>query len=133
MLNLELIAVDRLGFDLSKNSYSLNETIRVIIRTVVPFLVLILVALMTLPDDKKRLDRFFAKMKTPSLADPEADAKEVALSYQNPGRFDHKKLFPNSNWEFNKWDKVDALGFLGACGIALLVIALLKLAVSIGG
>ena len=81
MLNLELILFDKLGFDLSMNSYSLNETIRVIIRTVTPFLVLILVAFMTVPDDKKRLDRFFARMKTQVLPDPKADAEQLTLSY----------------------------------------------------
>jgi SSS family solute:Na+ symporter len=133
MLNLELILVDKLGFDLSKNSYSLNETIRVLIRTVTPFLVLIFVAFVTVPDDKERLDRFFVRMKTPSLPSAEADAKEIALSYQNPHRFDHKKLFPNSNWEFNKWDKVDGIGFLAAVGVALAIIAMLKILMIIGG
>jgi len=133
MLNLELMAVELLGFDLSKNPYSLNETIRVIIRTVTPFLVLILVALLTVPDDRKRLDRFFVKMKTPSLANAAEDAKELARSFENPQRFDHKKLFPGSNWEFYKWNRVDALGFLAACGVMALVILVLKLAVSIGG
>ncbi|RQW01852.1 sodium:solute symporter family protein, partial [candidate division KSB1 bacterium] len=59
MLSLELVIVDWLGFDLSKNPYALNETIRIIIRTLVPFLVLILVSYLTRPDDKTRLDRFF--------------------------------------------------------------------------
>ncbi|MCI0496076.1 sodium:solute symporter family protein, partial [candidate division KSB1 bacterium] len=44
MLSLELVIVDWLGFDLSKNPYALNETIRIIIRTLVPFLILILVS-----------------------------------------------------------------------------------------
>ena len=61
MLNLELILVDKLGFDLSANPYSLNETIRVIIRTITPFLVLFLIAFFTAPDDKKMLDRFLRK------------------------------------------------------------------------
>ncbi len=133
MLNLELIALDRLGFDLSKNSYSLNETIRVIIRTITPFLVLILFAFITKPDDRRLLDRFFVKMKTPSMPDPKADEEELQKSFQNPSRFDHKKLFPNSNWEFYKWDRVDALGFLASVAVAIAIIGLLKLLVSIGG
>jgi len=133
MLNLELIVVDRLGFDLSTNSYSLNETIRVIIRTVTPFLVLLLVAFLTTPDDKQRLDRFFAKMKTPVISDPKADADNLALSYEKPNRFDNKKLFPNSNWEIYKWNKVDGVGFLLAVLTLFAVLALLQILVSIGG
>ena len=133
MLNLELILVDKLGFDLSKNSYSLNETIRVIIRTVTPFLILFLVAFLTVPDDKKRLDLFFARMKTPVQADPEQDAEEMKLSYKNPQRFDNKKLFPNSNWEFNKWNKLDAVGFFVAVLAVIGILVLLQIMISIGG
>jgi len=133
MLNLELIVVDKFGFDLAENSYALNETIRVIIRTVLPFLILIVVALLTRPEDKKRLDRFFARMKTKVHPDPQKDAEEVKLSYQNPFRFDEKKLFPRSQWEFYKWDKVDAGGFAIAVLVLLAIIAMLKIVVSIGG
>ncbi len=133
MLSFELILLDTIGFDLSKNSYAFNETLRVIIRTITPFLILFLLSLVTLPEDKKRLDRFFVKMKTPALPDPAADAAELELSYQNPHRFDHIKLFPNSDWEFYKWNKVDILGFLGAVAMAVAVIIALKLMVSIGG
>jgi SSS family solute:Na+ symporter len=133
MLNLELILIDKLGFDLSTNSYALNETIRVIIRTFTPFLVLFLVAFMTTPDDKKRLDRFFAKMKTPVLSDPKADREQIAMSYENPHRFDDKLLFPHSNWEIYKWNKVDALGFLVAVLVLLVVLAMLMFLVSLGG
>ena len=99
MLNLELILIDKLGFDLSINSYSLNETIRVIIRTIIPFFVLILFTLLTRPDDKKMLDRFFAKMKTPVQPDSVSDTQELAQSFKKPDRFDAKKLFPKSSWE----------------------------------
>jgi solute:Na+ symporter, SSS family len=132
MLNLELILVDKLLFDLSKNPHSENETVRVIIRTVTPFLILFLIAFVTTPDDKKRLDRFFVKMKTPVSVDPKADSKEMKLSYENPRRFDRKKLFPNTSWEFNKWDKIDGVGFLVAVLILIGIIGMLKLLVTIG-
>jgi len=133
MLNLELILVDKLGFDLSKNAYSLNETIRVLIRVITPFLVLFLAAFVTSPDDKKRLDRFFVKMKTPTLPDPKKDAKELAISYANPHRFDSVKLFPNTSCEFNKWNKVDAIGFLVSVLALVGIIAMLYFLVSLGG
>ncbi len=133
MLSLELIVVEKLGFDLSKNSYALNETIRVLIRAITPFLILLLVSMVTAPDDKKLLDRFFVKMKTPVSPNPEIDKREMELSYQNPRRFDHIKLFPNTNWELNRWNKVDGLGFLLSLLVLVSIIVLLKVLVSIGG
>ena len=79
------------------------------------------------------LDRFFAKMKTSVKLDPEEDAKEVALSFKEPHRFDSKKICPKSNWEFYKWNKLDAIGFLSAVLVLFAILAMLKLVISIGG
>ncbi|NOX65706.1 MAG: sodium:solute symporter family protein [Chlorobi bacterium] len=132
MLNIELVFLDRIGFDLSKNSYAMNETIRIIIRTVVPFVVFLLVALYTKEESNDRIDRFFAKMKTKVADDPESDIKELELSYNNPERFDHMKVLPKSAWEFDKWDKEDIIGFsLSIVGV-FVVIGLLIFLVSVG-
>jgi SSS family solute:Na+ symporter len=114
--------LDQLGFPLSRNTYALNETVRVLIRTILPFLVLVIVSLLTRPVDKDRLDRFFVKMKTEVREDREEDARELALSYARPDRFHHKKLFPNTSWEFHRWNRVDTIGFLlaGLCIFAVL-------------
>ena len=37
---------------------------------------------------------------------------------RNPRRFDDRKLFPGSAWEFTKWDRVDTVGFLVCCGLS---------------
>ncbi len=133
MLTLELVLLDKLGFDLSANPYALNETIRILIRTIVPFLILILFSLLTRRDDKALLDRFFVKMKTPVHTDPDEDLKQLALSYENPGRFDHTNLFgPGSDWEFNKWTRADAVGFLISSLLAFAVILLLVGLISLG-
>lgn len=132
LLNLELILLDKMGFDLAKNPNALNETLRILLRTSVPFLILIAIALVTKPDDKERLDRFFVKMKTVVKTDPEQDRRELELSYANPDRFNHKKLFPNSAWELDKWDKTDISGFLISVFVVFLVIGLMKVLVSAG-
>jgi len=132
MLSLELVIVDLLGFDLSQNPYALNETIRALIRTFIPFLFLILISLMTKPDDKKRLDRFFVKMKTPVQTGKEADAREMAISYANPSRFDHLKMFPNSNWEFEKFDKTDIKGITWFSIGGILLLFLLYIVATLG-
>lgn len=134
MLSLELVLIDKFIFDLGKNPYALNETIRILIRTIVPFLILIGVSLLTRRDEKDLIDRFFVKMKTPVDVDHDEDAKQLALSYKEPSRFDHTNLFgPGSDWEFNKWTKTDTVGFLISCVMAIGVILLLVGLVSLGG
>ncbi len=123
MLNFELIALDKLGFNLQDNPYALNETIRYLIKMIFPFAVLMVVSVITKPEDKESLDRFYVKMKTPVIGDREADEKEMALSLQEPSRFDHKKMFPNSNWEFEKFDKITIKGMVWYFFAACLIIA----------
>ncbi len=132
-LNFELIILDKLGFDLANNPHALNETIRLLIKTFLPFLILIFAVYFTRPDDQARLDRFFVKMKTPVHPDPDVDAQEMELSYRDPHRFDHIKLLPHSQWEFNKWNRVDAIGFGVSALIVMAIIGFLVLFVSIGG
>jgi SSS family solute:Na+ symporter len=128
--NLELYLIDKSGINLSLNPYALNETIRIIIRTLVPFLTLIVISLLAKPDDKEMLDKFFVKMKTKVVADRVLDTKEMEASYAAPHRFDHYKLFPKSSWEFEKWDKDDVTGFAVSIAIVLGIILLLKILVS---
>lgn len=122
-ISLELVLLDKLGFDLQKNPYALNETIRILIRTLTPFVILVLISFLTRRDDKTMLDRFYVKMKTPVHVDPDEDVRQMELSYENPSRFDDRKLFPKSEWEFDKWTKTDTVGF----GISALVAALVVL------
>jgi SSS family solute:Na+ symporter len=132
LLNLELVLLQKMGFDLTRNPHALNETLRILIRTFIPFCVLVAVALLTRPDESGRLDLFFVKMKTEVKTNPHADAREIALSYAHPDRFNQKKLFPNSSWELDKWDKTDLLGFLLSVGVVFLIIYFMKLLVSLG-
>lgn len=131
-LSLELVLLEKMGFNLRTNQYAMNETIRILIRTIVPFLILIIVALRTKPDQEKEIDLFFVKMKTPVETDPAKDIEEMKLSYADPHRFDHCKLFPNSNWEFDKWTKVDTIGFIISSIAAVGIIMFLMLLLSIG-
>ncbi len=132
LLNLELIALDQLGFDLTRNTYAMNETVRILIRTLIPFLVMIVVSHLTRPMNKQQLDRFFVKMMTEVQEDRRADARELELSYANPDRFNHKKLFPHTNWELEKWNRVDTIGFLLAVLCTFAVLGFLKLLLTIG-
>jgi SSS family solute:Na+ symporter len=132
-LKVELVALDLIGWDLSKNSYSLNETLTFIFRIVFPFLILMLIALFTKPVDKERLDQFYGKLLTPVVGEsgPDDD-KEMELTRANPTRFNHLKIFPNSNWEFRKWNREDWIGVIVSSVAVLSVVGLLMLIVSLG-
>ena len=90
-----------------------------------PFVLLIFLSLLTKPDELERADRFFAKMRTPVAPTPELDKQEVELSYQTPHRFDDRKIFLRSNWQFTRWAWSDVLGFFGCWLIVCAVLAVL--------
>ena len=89
-----------------------------------PFAVLIGVSLVTRPPRPETLDLFFGKMKTPVGASLELDESAMEATRRNPKRFDQLKLFPKSSWEFTRWDKLDAVGFVTCCGISVAIVGL---------
>ena len=95
-----------------------------------PFVVLIVVSLITPRTDPQRVAVFYGTMKTPVGETPELEAAAIAETRRNPARFDDTKLLPWSNWEFCKWDRVDTIGFV-VCSvlsgaIVLLFVGVLK-------
>ncbi len=131
-LKVELVTLELLGYDLSKNSYSLNETFTFIFRIIFPFGILMLIAFFTKPEDKKRLDQFYGKMLTPVVGTHEDDEHAMKLTRANPNRFNHVLIFPNSNWEFRKWNREDWVGVIVSSLAALSVVILLVFIVSLG-
>ncbi|MBD3287480.1 sodium:solute symporter family protein [candidate division KSB1 bacterium] len=130
--NVSLVLLSSLGWDLRKNPHALNETINVLFRTLLPFLILLLFGIAASEDDKQHLDRFFVKMRTKVNEDPAIDRAEIEKSYRDLNRFEQLKLFPNSSWEFLKWNREDASGFIVSVGVVVGIIGLLYLLVSIG-
>lgn len=135
LLSLELVLFDLLGMDLEHNSYAFNETLRILTRTLVPFLIIVLVSLLSVhaKEEEDGLDRFYVRMKTPVAATPEEDRKEVEASYAEVTRFDHTLLFPRTQWQFTRWDRTDSLGFLFTLAMVGLILGLLLLVVNLGG
>ncbi len=84
-LKVDLVLIDLAGWDLSHNSYSLNETITMLVRIVIPIGVLIVVSLLTPADATDRLDQFFGKMRTKVLTDPTEDSEAMELTRAMPG------------------------------------------------
>lgn len=125
---LRLLGVDVAGF----NSAQLLTT-RYLVDALLPIVLIFGVSLLTRPAEPDRVARFYARMKTPVAATPEEDTAVIAASYANPTRFDHLKLFPKTNWEFTKWNRMDALGFAACCALVGVVIMVFKGAMALGG
>jgi SSS family solute:Na+ symporter len=119
-LKTELVVGKMTGLGLQNMKPSTLMTIRYLIASLLPFLILIPVSLITRDKGlEENIARFYVKMKTKVIPDRELDKAELQKSYDNPTRFDHLKLFPNSNWEFCKWDKDDTWGVLASTALTI--------------
>lgn len=131
---LELILLERAGARLERFPSALSETLRLLIRLTFPFAVLISVSLVTRPLPAARVDPFFVKMRTPVRAGgAEADARALEAALAAPRATEAALLRPGSAWEFQRWSRRDACGMAACIGFVGVVIALLALAVSLGG
>lgn len=119
---IDFLLYDWMGIELTKMSNAALETLRLPTRVVLPFVVMILLSLVTPRPEKQRLDRFYVKMKTPVRPDPEEDRREIELSHQDPSRFDHRRLFSFGGLEFQKPKLVDVVGFVVCFAICFLLI-----------
>ena len=108
---LDFLLYQAMNIDLANQSKAMLETLRLPPRLIAPFVVMIVLSWITKQGSQEALDRFFVKMKTPVRPDPEEDTRELELSYENPSRFDHKKMFPGTNIEIQKPTAADAIGF----------------------
>lgn len=125
---LKVLGVDVAGF----NSAQLLTT-RYLVDALIPISLIFGVSLLTRRTEPDRVARFYARMKTPVASTPDLDTEAVAASYAHPTRFDHHKLFPRTDWEFTKWNRMDAGGFAVCCALVGVVIVVFKGAMALGG
>ncbi|MCX5633745.1 MAG: sodium:solute symporter family protein [Phycisphaerae bacterium] len=122
-LNTELAVAKAIGLDLKNMKPATLLTIRYLVASFLPFIILIPVSLLTRDKGlEENIARFYVKMKTKVIPDHALDKAELEKSYANPTRFDHTKLFPNSSWEFCKWDKEDTYGVIGSLALTLAIV-----------
>jgi SSS family solute:Na+ symporter len=130
--NIEVWLAWEMGADVANWKPSRLLMIRYLVDSLMPFVLLFGVSYLTPATDRARIARFYARMKTPVGPSPELDAAWVEQSYADPARYEHTKLFPGTNWEFTKWDRVDLIGFLICCVVMVLILVLFKAALSAG-
>ena len=129
----DMVIYDKLlGLDLTQYRKAALKTLEFPFKIIAPFLVMIIASLLTQPNSKKALDRLYVKMKTPVDPDPEGDAREIDVSYARPDRFNDRKLFPDSNWEFERLTKMDFWGFVGCFAICFAIIGVVLWVARIG-
>ena len=130
---LELLLLDSIGIDLSKNPHAFNETLRLLIRLLFPFVLLIAVSLLTSSGNPAYPERFFIKMRTPvNPRGPQYDKDDLERAYKNPVVSRDTLIFQHSNLEFYKWHRRDWYGFLFSWSIVFIILALLYTVVSVG-
>jgi len=130
--NLDYYLYHLFGMDLRKADKATLTSLRIPPRLILPFVVIFFLSFLARPGSKEALDRYYVKMKTPVKPDPEEDKRELEQSYAEPTRFDHKKMFPNTNLEIQKPTFVDVAGFVVSVGICFLFLALATWLASIG-
>lgn len=123
--------LDKAGFDFSTWNKAGIGTAGFLFDAIVPFLLLIVISLMTKPNSEPILRDFYARIHTPAVADPEEDARLVREKIENPDLVEQNKLFPNTDLEFWKPTRFDLIGLAACVGFVLLIIALYMLLSSI--
>ncbi len=125
--DFECWLMSRVGLNVAKLAPSQRMTLQFFFDGLFPFAVLLVGSWLTRDTQPERAAQFYGKMKTPVGATPELEAAAMAQTRSDPGRFDHTKLFPGSNWEFCKWDRVDAVGFAACCAASFAIVVVFVL------
>ena len=123
---------DTVGCDLTRQTNGTLSTLRWWPMLIAPFGLIILLSLVTPRDDKRALDHFYVKMKTPVHSDPQADEAQIQASYRDPSRFDDKRLLPFLGLEIQKPGLVDVAGFVIGFLICFSIIGLAVWLASLG-
>jgi len=130
--NAELWVLTLFGMDFTNYSKAGLVTARFLFNAIFPFIVLILTSFFTQMNSRKSLDFFYAKLHTPIQPTKEEDTQLVLANAGQMEVLDKDKLFPNTNIEIHKPDKMDYIGFFGTWALVLLVILLLWFVTTIG-
>ncbi|MBL4886024.1 MAG: hypothetical protein JKY95_16010, partial [Planctomycetaceae bacterium] len=129
---LEFLLYQIAGIDLSKVTNATLATLELPPKIITPFLVMIFFSLLTKPNSKEALDRYYAKMKTPAHKDREADLILLEKYLNDPQAMEAKKLFPGTSLEFQRPTKTDVIGFIACFIVCFAVIAVAILLSKIG-
>jgi solute:Na+ symporter, SSS family len=129
---LDFLLYKFVGLDMTSMTNATLDTLSLPPKIITPFLVMIFLSLLTRPNSKVGLDRYYIKMKTPVVPDHEQDMRNLEEAYAEPEKLEDKKLFPGSSLEFSKPTRTDVIGVLVSILVCFLVIGLTVLVATIG-
>ena len=129
---LDYMLYQTVGMDLTKQTDAQLTTLSLPPKIVIPFLIMFLFSLITRRNSKEALDRYYAKMKTPVVPDRDQDSRNLEAAYANVEELEEKKLFPGTDFEFQKPTVVDVIGFILCFAICFGVIGLAYWVAGIG-
>jgi len=121
------------GLNMTSYPTPMIKTLGLATKIVIPFIIMIVFSLIMKPNDKEALDRYYAKMKTTVDPDPGIDRANLEAAYADPEAIEAKKLFPGSNFEFQRPSRTDIVGFVVSVVICFAIIGLAMFLVGIGG
>jgi SSS family solute:Na+ symporter len=129
---VDFLLYEWLGVDLAAQSNAMLNTLELPPKIVTPFLVMILFSWLTKRPPPEVIDRYYTKMKVPVDSDPEVDRRNLEAAYANPQSWEHRKLLPGTNFEFQKPTRADWMGFITCWLVCGLIIGMAMLVARIG-
>ena len=121
-----------LGMDVTNMTDATLATLELPPKIIAPLIVMIVASLLTRPNSKETLDRYYTKMKTPVDPDPEADVANLTRNSGDENFLNSRRLFPNSNFEFQKPTTADVVGFVLCFILCFAIIGLAVWAAGLG-
>lgn len=128
----EILILSWFGIDFTTWTKPQLTAARFFFDALFPFILLFLISFITKPEEKGHLDRFYAKMYTPVQSTPEQDKVALEAAYDDPGRYNSRKLWAKYGWEMLRPKRIDYIGFFGSWALVGVIIFLLWLVVTIG-
>lgn len=121
-----------MGVNMTKFTDATLATLELPVKILAPFLVIILISLVTPMNRSEAIDRYFIKMKTEVKPDPKEDQAALQAAYKDPAAAEAKKLFPGTNIEIQRPSKLDLIGFFVCFALCFAIIGLAAWVANIG-
>jgi SSS family solute:Na+ symporter len=110
------------GFNLGDLSFAWQMTINFSMQVITPFIILFTVSYLSSPPDKSNINIIFARFHTPVTDNVIEDEKHIQNYLDDPHIYDDQKIFPNSDWELTRPEKVTVLGFFASLVFAVMIL-----------
>jgi hypothetical protein len=120
------------GVELGTLNDATLGTLELFPKIVLPFLVMIFFSLFTRRNSQHALDCYYAKMKTPVNEDREQDHKDLISARSDVAAMERKKLFPGTNFEFQRPSPLDVIGFIVCVCICFAIIGIAAFVAGLG-